>query len=103
MNPSITKGIECLQQAHYAGFFQELDTIEMPTVLAAPYEEFKQKFMTDKTSFNFTQQLEVFAKELQDYLDNPTGYTVSEVFEQEVVTQIKNQFNNSTFHGATFA
>ncbi|TAE11299.1 MAG: hypothetical protein EAZ95_13810, partial [Bacteroidetes bacterium] len=64
LNPNIEKALTCLQNADYAGYFDEMDKVEMPPYLAPVYAEHKGKFMLGLRTFDFSQQLTVFAKEV---------------------------------------
>jgi len=67
MNPHITKALASLQNAHYAGYFEEMDKI-VPAELRTPYNQHKGMFIANSYPFNFYQQLEVFAKDVDKEL-----------------------------------
>ncbi|TAE06919.1 MAG: hypothetical protein EAZ95_18825 [Bacteroidetes bacterium] len=63
-NPHITQALEHLQKAHYAGYFEEMDKVTMPNHLQPIYATYKSQFMQGLKTVEFFQQLEVFAKEV---------------------------------------
>jgi|GEM_PF-5045321 len=67
MNPHITKALASLQNAHYAGYFDEMDKI-VPVELRTPYSQHKGMFTANSYPFNFYQKLEVFAKDVDKAL-----------------------------------
>jgi Flp pilus assembly protein TadD len=68
MQPSIQQAIAALQNANYAGYFEEMDKI-VPVSLQNPYQEHKGKFIAGNYPYNFYQQLEVFAREVDKELN----------------------------------
>jgi hypothetical protein len=64
MNPHITKALAYLQNAHCAGYFEEMDKVNLPTHLQTLYSEHKLAYMGGNKSFDFAQRLTVFAQEV---------------------------------------
>lgn len=62
MHPTIKKALDCLQEASYLGYFDEMDKVEIPSHLKPIYAEQKSKFFQGLHTHDFYQQLEVFAK-----------------------------------------
>ena len=97
MQPSIQKAIAALQNANYAGYFEEMDKI-VPVSLQNPYQEHKGKFMSGNYPYNFYQQLEVFAREVDKSIKNePANKKGSEAddilaaHKKERIEEIKKQ------------
>ncbi|MCC5944396.1 MAG: hypothetical protein JJT94_05630 [Bernardetiaceae bacterium] len=70
MNPHIENALKCLENANYAGYFEEMDKVEIPKHLKTTHEEHRGRFMAGKESHNFAQQLRIFAKEVDKSLFN---------------------------------
>lgn len=64
MNEIIQKALEALEQADVAGYFEEMDKIEIPPHKKPLYAELKDKFVQDLRSVHFYQQLKIFAKDV---------------------------------------
>lgn len=54
MNPIIKKALVCLENANYAGYFEELDKVSMPSILKNPYATHKGKFIAGKYDWILT-------------------------------------------------
>ncbi|MCU0390923.1 MAG: hypothetical protein MUE81_07380, partial [Thermoflexibacter sp.] len=67
MNPTIQKALRHLQNANYSGYFEEMDKV-VPVNMQTPYQEHKGKFITGQAPWNFHQQLETFAREVDKAL-----------------------------------
>lgn len=68
MNPIIKKALDYLENANYSSYFEELDKISMPSIFKTPYATHKGKFIAGKYDWDFKQNLEVFAKQVDKYL-----------------------------------
>jgi hypothetical protein len=86
-NTYIEKAIAALQNANYAGYFEEMDKV-VPVSLQNPYQEHKGKFMSGNYPYNFYQQLEVFAREVDKSLS-------------EKVANANNQNTNDNYSNST--
>ncbi len=62
MNESIQKALKALEQANTAGYFEEMDKVEIPTHLKPTYAQFKGVFMHGQAPWDFSQKLETFAQ-----------------------------------------
>ena len=104
MNPIIKRALFYLENANYAGYFEELDKISMPFILKNSYSTHKGKFIAGKCDWDFAQQLSAFSSELdaqlpkeeilnlekeventQQTMNNTTNFTVSDLHEQTYV------------------
>ena len=68
MNTTIQKALKHLENANYAGYFEELDKISLPAQFRTTYAEHKGKFISGSYPYNFHQQLEVFSKAVDKQL-----------------------------------
>jgi len=93
MNPHITKALASLQNAHYAGYFDEMDKI-VPVELRTPYSQHKGMFIADSYPFNFYQQLEVFAKDVDKALS--VVPPVAEAYDKGKAEQTNNNVLQNT-------
>lgn len=65
LNPNIEKALTCLQNADYAGYFEEMDKVEMPKESQNPYATNKSIYYSGQPiPHDFAQKLEVFAKDV---------------------------------------
>lgn len=65
LNPNIEKALTCLQNADYAGYFDEMDKVEMPKESQNPYATNKSIYYSGQPiPHDFAQKLEVFAKDV---------------------------------------
>lgn len=62
--PNITKVLEKLQNANYAGYFDEMDKINIPYHLQPIYSQHKGVFIGGHAPWNFHEQLDTFAKQV---------------------------------------
>ena len=106
MHPTIQKALEHLQNAHYAGYFEEMDTPQIvPAQLLHTYNMHKAMFISTQYPFNFHQTLEVFAKEADRLMgSNITEPTNENTDKDSNITNItaKNVFYGGTFNQPTF-
>ncbi len=75
-NIYIETALIALQNADYSGYFEEMDKV-VPAALQTPYQEHKGKFMAGNYPYNFYQQLEVFAREVDKALNQPTSNVIN--------------------------
>ena len=68
MNPHITKALKSLENANYSGYFEEMDKVEISKLLKPIYAEHKSKFMQGLRTYDFSQILETFAREVDKAL-----------------------------------
>jgi hypothetical protein len=71
MRPKIEKALAHLQNANYAGYFEEMNDV-VPVSMMTVFQEHKGIFIAGKAPFNFHQILEIFAKEVNRTLEKPT-------------------------------
>jgi GTPase SAR1 family protein/class 3 adenylate cyclase len=64
MNSHIEKALNSLQKANYAGYFEEMDKIEMPIHLKVPYYTLRQEFVSGISDYRLAQRLTVLANEI---------------------------------------
>jgi hypothetical protein len=69
MNENINNAIIHLEDANIAGYFEEMDKVEMPKQLKPTYAQFKGVFMDGQAPWDFSQQLETFAREVNKNLE----------------------------------
>jgi hypothetical protein len=81
MNPHITQALEHLQKANYVGYFEEMDKVHLPTQFQNPYATQKRIFTSgQQVPFDFSQKLEVLAKQIDNALtqkDLPTQVEIT--------------------------
>ncbi len=70
MNESIQKALEALSQADIAGYFDEMDKIT-PAHKLAELNNLRSMFTSDRYDQSYHQKLDIMAKSVQRYLDNP--------------------------------
>jgi Flp pilus assembly protein TadD len=87
MQPSIQKAIAALQNANYAGYFEEMDKV-VPVSLQNKFAELRMQFISGDTTWKFYQQLEEFAKVVDKGL--------SEKISQDNNQNTNNNHSNST-------
>ncbi len=73
MNEIIQKALKHLEEANINLYFDEMDKVEMPKSLEPIYEDYKDKFTQDKYTNKFNQQLDIFAKQVNQALSNPNS------------------------------
>lgn len=66
----IARALQHLQQANYAGYFDEMDEVVPPSLMHA-HQTHKGVFIAGQQPFNFYQQLETFAKQVEKTLNTP--------------------------------
>ncbi len=66
MNETIQKALLALENADVAGYFEEMDKVEMPQNLKPIYAAHKSKFMQGLQTHDFYQQLAVFARAVEN-------------------------------------
>lgn len=64
MNPHIEKALEHLKTADYAGYFEEMDKVQIPDQLLPLYNTNKRKYIDGKVPWDFSQILETLAKNI---------------------------------------
>lgn len=66
MHKTIQKALSNLENANFAGYFDEMDKIQdqIPSHLKPIYATHKNKFIAGQKEWDFHQQLAVFAKHL---------------------------------------
>jgi small GTP-binding protein len=67
-NPFVATALKSLENANYAGYFEEMDNVEIPVESKAIYQELKTKMITGNAPFNFEQSLRLFAREIDKNL-----------------------------------
>lgn len=73
---NIQKALNCLENADFAGYFDEMDNAEFPNIqLKGSYAELKGTFIGGNIPWNFFQKLETFAKELLREMNKPKNST----------------------------
>jgi hypothetical protein len=75
MNNNIKKALDYLEEANYAGYFEEMDKITMPPHLKPVYAQHKSIFIAGAAPYNFHQILTVFAKDFDLHLSNENPKT----------------------------
>jgi hypothetical protein len=89
MNSIIQKALSLLEEGNYVGYFEEMDNV-VPKNMRTPYQEHKGKFMAGQAPYNFHQMLEVFAREVEKALENPSKNTfITENNQQTVLEEFK--------------
>jgi hypothetical protein len=91
MNKHIQQALKHLENANTAGYFQEMNKVEMPRDLKSIYAEYKSKFMQGLKTFDFNQQLDVFAGEVGKELDHEPF-----VGTRETVDSLRNLANQGS-------
>jgi class 3 adenylate cyclase len=91
MNSHVQQALDHLQNANYAGYFTEMDKV-VPPNLKTPYQEHKGKFIGGQYPFNFYQQLEIFAREVQNQLDNFVHAIITSPTQQAMETTQKTLY-----------
>lgn len=82
--PNINKVLEKLQNANYAGYFDEMDKINIPYHLQPIYSQHKGVFIGGQAPWNFHEHLDTFTKQvfaelkkinekLDDHFPNPSA------------------------------
>jgi hypothetical protein len=64
-NLNIQKALSHLEEANHAGYFTEMDKVEMPKHLKPVFAQHKAVFVAGAAPFNFHQILTVFAAEVE--------------------------------------
>lgn len=64
MNTHIQKALDCIENADMAGYFEEMDKVEMPKHLKPIYAQHKKIFVLGAAPYDFSEKLEVFAKQV---------------------------------------
>lgn len=82
MDKTIQEALQHLQNANYMRYFEEMDKV-VPSSLQNPYQEHKGKFIAGQAAWNFYQQLEVFAKEVDRSLKKESISVVNKSHELE--------------------
>jgi GTPase SAR1 family protein/class 3 adenylate cyclase len=65
MKQNIQSALSHLQNANYAGYFEEMDKVEIPDSLKNTYATHKGVFMSGQAPWNFHQLLETFTREVE--------------------------------------
>lgn len=60
----VTLALQCIQQANYTGYFNALEPL-VSVNLQNMFSTLRQRFIMGDTNFQFAQQLEAFAKEVE--------------------------------------
>jgi hypothetical protein len=81
MNKHLQQALKHLEDANYSGYFEEMDKVEMPKYLKPIYAEHKSKFMQGLRTHDFSQQLNVFAGEVDKELDNESFVGIRETID----------------------
>lgn len=77
MNPHIQKALQHINNANYAGYFEELDKLKIPNELMATYGNLKGIFISGQAPFNFHLQLMTFAREIDKPVSNSQDATLN--------------------------
>ncbi|NJL13158.1 MAG: CHAT domain-containing protein [Microscillaceae bacterium] len=102
MHPNIQQALKNLENANIAGYFEEMDRVEMPTIqIKSTYARFKGVFMAGQAPWNFSQQLETFAKEVANNFLSGSGDTIGrdKIDRQINMGQGSNYIENQTLQG----
>ncbi|MCU0393866.1 MAG: hypothetical protein MUE81_22375 [Thermoflexibacter sp.] len=90
MHPTIDKALKHLQNANYAGYFDEMDKV-VPSALKNPYAEHKGVFISGQTPWNFYQKLEVFAKQVNGEISQIQKNQNTKQMDRKTLFELLNQ------------
>ncbi|WP_338793455.1 caspase family protein [Bernardetia sp. MNP-M8] len=103
MNPIIEKALGCLENANYAGYFDEIDKISIPKSLKTIYATYKGKFIAGKDEWNFDQQLRAFSSELNKQLEENQQIDIRKNTQQpKEKMNTTHNFTTSDLHEQTY-
>lgn len=102
MNEIINKALENLENANYAGYFEEMDKVKpnIPPHLKTAYAEHKGKFIAGQQPWNFAQQLAVFPKELINSDNSTSSQNNSQA--QTIIQKAEKIYNIGNIDTANF-
>lgn len=69
MHSTIQKALKHLQNANYAGYFEEMDKV-VPESMQNNYDKLRKNFMDKGSNWELTEQLETFAREVDKALNS---------------------------------
>ncbi len=86
MNPHIQKALQHINNANYAGYFEEMNKVSIPNNLMAIYSRQKGVFIGGQAPYDFHIQLMTFAREVDKSIlgENDKSSTNTYGIEQEV-------------------
>lgn len=89
MNENIKKALQNLENANYAGYFEEMDRLELPNALKAQFSTMKGRFISGQTSYDYAQQLTTFTRMVDSAIsEQPTENL--DTTKQELIELIDN-------------
>lgn len=100
MNTNIQKALQHLQQANFAGYFEEMDKIVPPSKKTL-FAQLRGQFVSGKQDYNFDQQLNIFAQDVASLVeDDSVGTGSNNVVDKVDFSNIKKQIMRGDVKGA---
>lgn len=84
MNPHIQKALQYINNANYAGYFEEMNKVDIPKEFEATYAAHKGVFIAGQAPYNFHTQLMAFCEEVNRIITQQKNTSSMHGIEQEI-------------------